>query len=144
MIDLRQVKGMNYSTLYLDVKNLYLGAGGGSSKINVNQSLLLNITGSVASPYIYDINISIDKDFKCLPVNVLKIQPDILDSQKIVTTFSNSDSSNFDYDSNYVVFDGDIKLKTDKTVSMILQSPEIYEYEINLDDYLEITQVSVV
>ena len=149
MINLNQVNGYNNSNLYSDIKSMTddimsLYSGAGSSKINVLQYLLLNITGSTTTPYVYDINTPIDKDFKCLPVNVLKVQPDILNSQSIVATFTNSEISKFDYDSSYVLFDGDIKLKTDKTVSMSLQSTNMYEYEINLDDYLEITQISIV
>lgn len=82
------------------------------SSADIAQVTKLNITATSESPYIVDIPIRETKDFKRLPVEVLKFVPGEKDKMVTLCEFDNADASSFHGTDPQVVFDGTMRLKT--------------------------------
>lgn len=91
---------------------------GGGSGSQYKQVLAYNVTGASSSnPYVKDISIAKTREFSFPPIEVLEqaqSQGAIIDA----IHFDNSDASDFNYDSDYVTFDGTMHLKTEYNIPM--------------------------
>lgn len=108
----------DYNTLPERLTAIENSANTGAEGSLTNQATKMNITASVGSPYIEEFSILANPTFKRPPIEVLKF---VAGGQNQVTTicnFDNGDSSSFDANASYVVFDGTMHLKTSSTVAM--------------------------
>lgn len=115
---------------------------------NYRQVYRQGVEGSQQSPAIIDITINPITDFNLPPVEVLKIGDELENQSVVVNTFSSSESSSYNYNTEYVKFNGAMTLNTVKNLSMSqpAQISDMFYSEsevIDIGDYVLISSISV-
>ena len=116
------------------------------------QALAYNVTGtSTTNPYVKSLTINSTNTFVLPPIEVLEEAPG---ESKVINDlhFDNADASDFDYNKDYVTFDGTMRLKT--TFPYKMSDPQAVTVDdiagfisisndINFGDYAMVEEVTV-
>ncbi|WP_338749762.1 hypothetical protein [Bacillus sp. FJAT-52991] len=96
-----------------------IGSGSGSGGMQDYQQVTkLGVIASPTTPRTYDIVITYTTNFLRAPVEVLRLTAGAQDVVKTEVGFDNSDGSDFE-SSDYILFDGALKLKTDYSSGVV-------------------------
>jgi len=142
-------QGTQISIHETEIEELKLGigtGGGDDTPVVVTQVNKINITGSLASPYIIEIPITKTTDYARPPAGVLKFTPGTEGLVVTECSFNNGDASSFTADPS-VIFDGLMHLGNSDTITLVNQgalgSSTLYTADIDLAAYRAIDKLEV-
>ncbi|OLN21696.1 hypothetical protein BTO30_13415 [Domibacillus antri] len=125
-----------------------IGSGGGGGGAQIYQQITrLGVVASSTAPRVYDITIEPTSTFLRAPLEVLIFQGGIQNVVKTEVGFDNSDAADFD-ESEYVIFDGAMNLKTNYTYQMTedatwVESGTLLKCAINMGNFKKIDKIVI-
>ena len=123
-------------------------SGTGGSGSNMAQITKMNVTASQSTPKTVDITMPTSRTFLYGTPNVLKFESTQTGVLVTACNFNNGDESDFVFNSDYVTFDGQMKLKTEYNINVGTPTALGSGYlatsaEINMSSYKTVESIDV-
>lgn len=115
--------------------------------IEIRQEHVFDITASEEEPHTLDFSVNATNKFDILPVNILRVKPGIQNDINMISDFLADDKDDFE-DNECLKFGGNLSLINNKIITGTklegFENSSVFEYELDLSNFKEITSMEVI